>query len=185
MHVPALCVATQCIFKERPLSLSQLYSWNPRGLSLCSTPNLVLGLDLVVASNNLGVGWRDALVIGASLAGIRDAMLLRRRSRVRGGGGALGAVIHALRRLRLGLLGVLALRALDVDVGDAATFAILGERLVLVGRLGVLGDDVPRVKQAGDEAEHAEEDVDEGVGATDATLDPDCATGLAVISTGR
>lgn len=183
MHVPALCVATQCIFKERPLSLSQLYSWNTRGLSLCSTPNLVLGLDLVVASNNLGVGWRDALVIGASLAGIRDAMLLRRRSRVRSGG-ALGAVVHALGRLRLGLLGVLALRALDVDVGDAAALAILGERLVLVGRLGVLGDDVPRVKQAGDEAEHAEEDVDEGVGATDAALDPDCATGLAVISTG-
>ncbi len=39
--------------------------------------------------------------------------------------------------------------------------------------LGELGDDVPGVEEAGDEAEHAETDVDEGVGAADAGLDPD------------
>lgn len=62
---------------------------------------------------------------------------------------------------------------LDVDVCDSATFAVVGDGLVLVGGLGVLGDDVPGVKQAWDEAEDAEADVDEGVGATDAALDPD------------
>lgn len=35
------------------------------------------------------------------------------------------------------------------------------------------GDDVPGVQEAGDEAEAAEEDVDEGVGAADAGFDPD------------
>lgn len=62
---------------------------------------------------------------------------------------------------------------LDVDVGDAAALAVLRQGLVLVGRLGQLGDDVPGVQDAGDVAEAAEEDVDEGVGAADAALDPD------------
>ena len=54
-------------------------------------------------------------------------------------------------RLRL-TLGLLVLRmavlvrtwwALDVDIGDAVTLTILGQSLVLVGRLGILRDDVP------------------------------------------
>ena len=66
-------------------------------------------------------------------------------------------------------------RVLNVDVGDAAALAILGHRLVLIGRFGVLGDDVPRMEETGDEAENAEEYVDDGVGRADAALDPDCS----------
>jgi len=60
---------------------------------------------------------------------------------------------------------------LDVDVCDAAAF--LGQRFVLVRRLGELGDDVPGVEETGDEAQTAEEDVDDGVSAANAALYPD------------
>jgi len=66
-----------------------------------------------------------------------------------------------------------AMGRLDVDVCDSAAFAIVGDGLILVGGLGELGDDVPSMEKAGDEAEEAEENVDERVGAADATLDPD------------
>ena len=102
------------------------------------------------------------------LLGLRGRVVLRRAA-------ALGAVVHATVVLGLGLLAllarVLAGRDLDVDVGDA--FFVARERLVLVGRLGVLCDDVPSVQEAGEVAEDGKEDVDEGVGAADATLDPD------------
>lgn len=63
--------------------------------------------------------------------------------------------------------------SLHVDVGDAAAgLGVLGEGVVGL-ELGVLGDDVPGVEEAGEEAEHAEEDVDEGVGRAEAGLDPD------------
>lgn len=55
----------------------------------------------------------------------------------------------------------------------ATALGVLVDGLVLVGGLGVLGDDVPGVQEAGDVAEDAEEDVDERVGAADSTLDPD------------
>jgi hypothetical protein len=63
---------------------------------------------------------------------------------------------------------------LDVDVGDAAAagLGVLGEGVVGL-ELGVLGDDVPGVQEAGEEAEHAEEDVDEGVGGAEAGFNPD------------
>ena len=66
------------------------------------------------------------------------------------------------------------LRCLDVDVRHASTLAVLRNGLVLVGRLGILRDDVPGVEKTGDVTEDAEEDVDEGVGAADAAFDPDC-----------
>lgn len=76
---------------------------------------------------------------------------------------------------------------LDVDVRDTtvAALAVLADLLVLVGRLGELGDDVPGVEEAGDEAEDAEEDVDDGVGGADAALDPDCKNGSSVIMVGE
>lgn len=82
-----------------------------------------------------------------------------------------GAVVHAA----LGLGLVLPALRLDVHIlhAAAALAVVAVQRLVLVGRLGVLGDDVPGVQEAGDVAEDAEEDVDEGVGAADAALDPD------------
>lgn len=67
-----------------------------------------------------------------------------------------------------------AMGRLNIDICDSAAFAVIGDGLVFVGGLGELGDDVPGVKKAGDEAEDAEEDVDERVGAADAALHPDC-----------
>ena len=138
---------------------------------------LITGLDLVVASHNLGVRGRNALVVatGATLAVRGDALLLRLRGRVVLRRGALGAVVHAAVLLGLGLvlalaLGVMAGGTLNVNIRDTAL--VSGERLVLVRRLGVLCDDVPGVEEAGDIAEDGEENVDEGVGAADAALDP-------------
>lgn len=51
-----------------------------------------------------------------------------------------------------------------------------GDGLIVGGFLGVFGDDVPSVEEAGDEAEAAESNVDEGVGGADAGFDPDCGT---------
>jgi hypothetical protein len=113
----------------------------------------------VVSGNNVGVRGRHALALGAALAVICDALLLLRR-RMRRAASVLSAVVQvavvlvvgsAVVRLRLAL-GLLVLRmamlvrtwwALDVDVGDAVTLTILGQSLVLVGRLGILRDDVP------------------------------------------
>lgn len=72
--------------------------------------------------------------------------------------------------LLLSLCGAI---GLNIDVGDAAAgLSVLGEDVVGL-QLGVLGDDVPGVEEAWDETEHAEEDVDEGVGGAEAGLDPD------------
>lgn len=88
-------------------------------------------------------------------------------------------VLLQLRRIHR-LHGPVALRLLSgcgavglhVDVGDsAAGLGVLGEGVVGL-ELGVLGDDVPGVEEAGEEAEHAEEDVDEGVGGAETGLDP-------------
>lgn len=54
---------------------------------------------------------------------------------------------------------------LALVVGYGLVFIIVG--------FGVEGDDVPGVKEAGDVAEGAEEDVDEAVSGTDAGFDPD------------
>jgi lysylphosphatidylglycerol synthetase-like protein (DUF2156 family) len=125
---------------------------------------LILGLDLVVSGDNVGVRGRYALAIGAALAIICDTLLLLLLLLLRRGmrrtTSVLSTVVQvavvlvvgsAVVRLRLAL-GLLVLRmtmlvrtwwALDVDVGDAIALTILGESLVLVGRLGILRDDVP------------------------------------------
>lgn len=118
------------------------------------------------------------LRIRAALSRVCSALLLRllRLWRLRRRAGVLlggGAVVHAAGLLGLWLLAVRAMGRLDIDVCDSATFAIAWDGLVLVRWLGELGDDVPGVEKAGDEAEEAEEDVDEGVGAAEAALDPD------------
>jgi hypothetical protein len=149
---------------------------------------LILGLNLVISSDNVGVGRWHALAIRAALAVICDAMLLRRRTRR--ATSVLSAVVHAvivvagttMMRLRLGLrllvlrtVAVLmrAWRALNVDVGNAVTLTILRQGLVLVGRLRIFGYDVPCVDKTGDIGETAEEDVDERIGAAKTTLYPD------------
>ena len=48
------------------------------------------------------------------------------------------------------------------------------DRLVLVHRVGVAGDDIPGVDQAGNVPETAEADVDERIGGAEADFDPYC-----------
>jgi hypothetical protein len=135
----------------------------------------------VVAGNNLSVRRGNALAVGvrAALSRVHGTLLLRLR------GGAVvgsGAVVHTLRVLGLWWLAVRAMGRLDVNVCDSAAFAIVGDGLILVGGLGELGDDVPSMEKAGDEAEEAEKNVDERVGAADATLDPDYKQRLVQVS---
>lgn len=126
-------------------------------------------LDLVVTrstlvggqalGHNFGIRWRNSTA--ATLAGLL----------------AIGcAVVHAAVGTAAGLLLVVA-GLLDVNICNAATatavFVILGYSFVFVGRFGMFGNDVPGVKKAGNEAEKAEEDIDERIGAADAALDPD------------
>lgn len=60
-----------------------------------------------------------------------------------------------------------------VVVAVSAVLWVLGERVIEI-LVGVFGDDVPGVDEAGEETEHAEEDVDEGVGGAETCLYPDC-----------
>jgi len=137
----------------------------------------------VVSCNDIGVRRRNTLIIRAALAVIRDALLLRHRTR-RAGTLLGGAVVHVASvamvrlwlRLRLLVLRVAVLMrawwALDVNVCDAVALTILGQRLVLVGWLGILCDEIPCVDEARDVAKTAEEDVNEGVCAAETALDP-------------
>jgi len=121
------------------------------------------------------------VIIRAALASICGTLLLRGRSSLARGGGVLRAVVHVVAtvlglRLKLGLLVlslVLALWALDVDVGNTTALAIIRDGLVLVGRLGEFGNDVPGVEETWDVSEDAEQNVDERVCAADSALDPD------------
>jgi hypothetical protein len=61
--------------------------------------------------------------------------------------------------------------ALHIDACYSCVLGVLWQ-LFVVGNWE-FRDDVPGVQEAGDVAEHAEEDVDDGVGGADATLDPD------------
>ena len=66
-----------------------------------------------------------------------------------------------------------------IIVRDSAVLALVvgyGLVLIVVG-LGVEGDDVPGVEEAGNVAKGTEEDVDEAVGGADAGFDPDCDWG--------
>jgi hypothetical protein len=137
----------------------------------------------VVSCNNVGVGRRYTVIIrAAALAVIRDTLLLL-GGRMRRAGSVLSTVVHiaSVARVRLGLrlwlLVVLTVlvrtwRALNVDVGDAVALAILGQRLIFVGWLGILGDQVPCVNEAGNVAKTAEEDVDKRISAAETALDP-------------
>ena len=55
----------------------------------------------------------------------------------------------------------------------AGRYGVVSVVVVVVVGFRVEGDDVPGVEEAGDVAEGAEEDVDEGVGGADAGFDPD------------
>jgi hypothetical protein len=67
----------------------------------------------------------------------------------------------------------------DVVICDSAVGALgVMDGLVFVHRVRVAGDDVPGVDEAGDVAEAAEGDIDEGVGAAEAYFDPYCWSGM-------
>lgn len=66
-----------------------------------------------------------------------------------------------------------AIRRLDVDVGNTASFWVLGQGLVFRD-VGVFADDVPGVEKAGKETKTAEGEVDERINGTEPGLDPDC-----------
>lgn len=147
-----------------------------------STPNLVPGLNLVVTCNDLSIRRRHS-TIRAPLAvpSTRDPLLLRRRPRRLPS--SLRPVVGSLRLLLILVLRLSTahVRAVDDDVAHplaaAAIAAALGvvvrDRVVVVVLVGELGDDVPGVDEAGDVAQEQEEDVDDGVGAAEAALDPD------------
>src|SRR3569833_1211808 len=143
------------------------YSQRPRaGLvpllqSLARATVLLLALNLVVPSDHLRVAGRRC--VAAALASVAVLRLLRlgcrrrrrrgrRRSRRRAGRGVVAAagraVVHAW--LWLGLAPVLASVGVDEDVRDAPALGVLRERLVIIVGLGVLGNEVPRVDEAGD-----------------------------------
>lgn len=151
----------------------------------------------MISGNDLGIRRRDTLVTRAPFAIGSDALLLRLWSRrllllrlLRRLGTTLStlrAVVWLLLLLLLSLKLLLlltsaaatlvVLRRLHVHIRHASALAILRQGLILVRRLGVFRDDVPRVEKAGEVAENAEEDVDEGVGAAETDLDPDCRGG--------
>jgi hypothetical protein len=62
--------------------------------------------------------------------------------------------------------------SLNIDICDSA-LRVLRDALVL-DRVGELGDNIPGVQQTGNVTKHAQEDVDETVGAADSGPDPDC-----------
>lgn len=63
-------------------------------------------------------------------------------------------------------------RLSDINVSHAATFAIIPDGFVLVGRLGELGNNVPCVQKTRDESQKAEENVNERISAANSTLHP-------------
>lgn len=110
---------------------------------------------------------------------MRDARILGRMV-------AGGAIVHV--SLSLGLLmfvGMVAtlvvvtgLLVVNKDVDALTTFPVtmarfVGDAVVVEWWGRVLRDDVPGVQEAGEEAEDAEEEVDEGVGGADARFYPD------------
>ena len=145
----------------------------PSLLPRCTLQTPLASLHLVIARNGFSIGRRYTPTI--TVARARRALVLTLCGLARGAA-ALRAVVHAATRVVLSLwLGLARRRRIHVDVGDATALAVLRELIVVVRALGELGDDVPGVQEAGDETETAEEDVDERVGAADASLDPDCA----------
>lgn len=118
----------------------------------------------------LGLRLRRRSVRGSTVV---DVVAASRRSRSRG---------RALRAATLVIVAVVVIVAVDDDVAHVTALVVLRQGLVVKVGLGVLRDDVPGVEETGDEAEDAEEDVDDGVAAADASLYPDCWNWRACVS---
>ncbi len=89
--------------------------------------------------------------------------------------GPIPRILLPLRRRRHGIPNITVPAVGDVIVGDVLPLGAGLEVFVVGGgRVRVLGDYVPGVQHAGEVADHAEEDVDEGVEGAEAGFDPYC-----------
>jgi hypothetical protein len=132
----------------------------------------------MVALHSLGIRGRNTAAAAAALSSPLPARLL---VLLWGdwwcsGTIALGAVV---------LLGSLAIAATVVSGLNnvdhvVAALGVLRKGVVGLGGIGELGDNVPGVQEARDEAETAEEEINERVGRAETRLDPDW-WGLAVL----
>lgn len=167
-----------------------------------SSSRLILSLHLVVGLDGFGIGRRSSTTVTTSAAsGLGSGRRRARRSAavVPVRSGAVVAVRGSALRLGLGLR--LAVHK-DVRHATLLA-VLARHALVLVVAIGELGNDVPGVDEAGDlclvlaacggvgdetlamvsegvgaeretyEAEHAKQNVDDGVGGADAALNPD------------
>lgn len=119
----------------------------------------------LVVPNSLLVCRRRLLIRRSCLSGcwrLHESLLLRRELRIRRAVHcAISTLLSGLgRRSRLSSLSAIVRLLLDVIVCDVPSLAVLK---LDVGRVGVDGDDVPGVHEAGEEAETAEGDVYETV----------------------
>lgn len=151
-----------------------------------SHPPLVL--NFVVPLHRVGIARRDVLPRSAARSRLRlrlllwcrrlgeavdrAALLARELGARRAAGGPAALVLRpAARRRGLAAGRGLALDVVVRDVAAAGVLRVLGRDVLVLVRVGE--DDVPGVQEAGQPAEDAEGDVDEGVGAADAAFDPD------------
>lgn len=124
---------------------------------------------------SLGLGARSAAAAGGSMVWFRSGrdveasvgLLVRRRRRRR----RVNQLRVTWRRLLL-LPMASAHRRRRVDDHPARPPGLLVDLLVVVVGIGVLRDDVPRMQKSGDEAQHAQRDVDDRVAGADSTLHP-------------
>ena len=130
---------------------------------------LVAPLDLVVAFDGISIAGRRCGTV----------RLVARPLAIRLLGG--GSAMSRYRRLVVGLpllwfpgtslCTIVPVRSVHDNIGDTL---FLVDGLVVVVLLGVAGYDVPGVDETWYVTEHAEEDVDDGVGGAEAAFDPDC-----------
>lgn len=116
---------------------------------------------IVARRHRTGTALASMLPTGGLLTLDRSTLLWRRPHRV-------GRPVTLVLPRSLGTRPVV-----HVVVCHRAPLAAVLGYAVVVG-LRIRGDDVPGVQQARDEAEAAEGDVDERVGAAEAAFDPDC-----------
>ena len=143
------------------------------------TSDLIPSLHLMIASHGLGVRWRNSrltttaaslhwpsgwrsVVVPCPIRSLIDWWCHHSSRTITSIAGPGGILWHSPLR---------PVGTLNNHICDSVGLGVLWDGVVV----GVweLRDNVPGVEQAGQETEHAEEDVYEGVGRADTALDPD------------